>query len=54
MGPENNRRSWQDNLADIKEKRFQFNCLGIGCLGWILIAALAILASYYLKNVQLF
>ena len=39
----------RDELQGIKEGKFKFGCLGINCLGWIIIAAI-IVVIYLIKN----
>ena len=45
--PVEEEKTVEEQLADIKQSKFKFGCLGINCLGWIMII---ISNSYYLLS----
>lgn len=45
-----NKGSIEDQLTKINLAKFKFNCLGIGCLGWIIILILIIVIYVVLRK----
>jgi hypothetical protein len=39
-----------DHLTKINESKFKFNCLGMGCLGWIIILIVILLTYFILRK----
>lgn len=39
----------QDELARLKQLKFKFSCLGIGCLGWTVIVLLILVYYLFLR-----
>lgn len=45
-----NENAIEDQLTKINEAKFKFNCLGIGCLGWIIILILILIVYFILRK----
>lgn len=47
---DDNNNSVEDQLTKISEAKFKFNCLGIGCLGWMIILIVIIIIYLLLRK----
>ena len=39
-----------EQLADFKQAKFKFGCLGINCLGWVMIIIIIFIIYYLMRS----